>query len=145
MRSIKNANLSMKYEWMKLQKFQIARKKGFNVVVRFQYSEISWDWNLICSKQLKIKKNLTPYQQFDKKCKKVQYFSTKWLNHLQLSQKSFKTWGVRSKTPNYPKYRDFILIFFIKYSFYIIFFYLFFFSLLCVLLLRSLLGLLDFT
>ena len=38
-------------------------------------------------------KNLTPYQQFDKKCKKVQHFSNKWLKtaHLQLSQKSFKT------------------------------------------------------
>ena len=39
--SIKNANLSMKYELLKLQKFQIARKKGINVIVRFQYSEIS--------------------------------------------------------------------------------------------------------
>ena len=35
--SIKNANLSIKYELIKLQKFQIARKKGINVVVRFQY------------------------------------------------------------------------------------------------------------
>ena len=41
--SIKNANLSIKYELIKLKKFQIARKKGINVVVRFQYSEISWD------------------------------------------------------------------------------------------------------
>ena len=41
--SIKNANLSIKYELIKLQKFQIAGKKGINVVVRFQYSEISWD------------------------------------------------------------------------------------------------------
>ena len=39
--SIKNANLSIKYELIKLQKFQIVRKKGINVVVRFQYSEIS--------------------------------------------------------------------------------------------------------
>ena len=39
--SIKNANLSIKFELIKLQKFQIACKKGINVVVRFQYSEIS--------------------------------------------------------------------------------------------------------
>ena len=39
--SIKNTNLSIKYELIKLQKFQIAPKKGINVVVRFQYSEIS--------------------------------------------------------------------------------------------------------
>ena len=38
--SIKNANPSIKYEWMKLQKFQIAHKKGINVVVRFLYLEI---------------------------------------------------------------------------------------------------------
>ena len=40
-RSIKNANLSIKYEGIKLHYFQIAHKKGINVVVRFQYSEIS--------------------------------------------------------------------------------------------------------
>ena len=37
--SIKNANLSIRYEWIKLQKFQIARKKGINVVVGFQYTD----------------------------------------------------------------------------------------------------------
>ena len=39
------------------------------------------------------KKKLTPYQQFDEKCKKGQHFSNKWLKtaYLQLSQKSFKT------------------------------------------------------
>ena len=31
--SIKNANLSIKYEGIKLQKWLIARKKGINVVV----------------------------------------------------------------------------------------------------------------
>ena len=43
--------------------------------------------------QLKILKNLTTSQQFDKKCKTVQNFSNKLLKmaHLQLSQKSFKT------------------------------------------------------
>ena len=37
--SIKNANLSIKYELIKLQKFQIARKKGINVVVRFPHRQ----------------------------------------------------------------------------------------------------------
>ena len=35
-----NANLSTQYEGMKLQKCLIACKKGIDVVVRFQYSEI---------------------------------------------------------------------------------------------------------
>ena len=39
--SIKNANLSIKFEGIKLQKCLIACKKGINVVVLFQYSEIS--------------------------------------------------------------------------------------------------------
>ena len=39
--SIKNANLSIKYEGIKLQNCLTACKKGINVVVRFQYSEIS--------------------------------------------------------------------------------------------------------
>ena len=39
-RSIKNANLFIKYEGIKLQKCLIACKKGINIVVRFQYSEI---------------------------------------------------------------------------------------------------------
>ena len=39
--SIKNANLSIKYKGIKLQKWLIACKKGINVVVRFLYSEIS--------------------------------------------------------------------------------------------------------
>ena len=39
--SIKNANPSIKFEGIKLQKCVIACKKGINVVVRFQYSEIS--------------------------------------------------------------------------------------------------------
>ena len=72
--SIKNANPSIKFEGIKLQKCVIACKKGINVVVRFQYSEISWDKNSICNRQLKIKKNLTPSKQLDKKCKKVQKF-----------------------------------------------------------------------
>ena len=38
--SIKSAYFSIKYEGIKLQKCLIACKKGFNVVVRFQYSEI---------------------------------------------------------------------------------------------------------
>jgi len=38
--SIKNANLSIKYEGIKLKMCLIACKKGINVVVRFQYSEI---------------------------------------------------------------------------------------------------------
>ena len=37
--SIKNANPSIKFEGIKLQKCVIACKKGINVVVRFQYSE----------------------------------------------------------------------------------------------------------
>ena len=47
----------------------------------------------LCSRQLNIFKNLTLYQQFDIKCKKVKHFSNKWLitAHLQLSQKSLKT------------------------------------------------------
>ena len=40
MSSIKNANLSIKYEGIMLQMCLIASKKGINVVVRFQYSEI---------------------------------------------------------------------------------------------------------
>ena len=39
--SIKNANLSIKFEGIKIQKCLIACKKGINVVVPFQYSEIS--------------------------------------------------------------------------------------------------------
>ena len=39
--SIKNVNLSIKLEGIKIQKCLIACKKGINVVVRFQYSEIS--------------------------------------------------------------------------------------------------------
>ena len=50
--SIKNANLSIKYEWMKLQKFQIARKKGIYVVVRFLYLEIGWLKNSTFHSQL---------------------------------------------------------------------------------------------
>ena len=38
--SIKNANLFIKYDGIKLQKCVIACKKGINVVVRFQYSEM---------------------------------------------------------------------------------------------------------
>ena len=38
--SIKNANPSIKFEGIKLQKCLIACKKGIDVVVRFQYSEI---------------------------------------------------------------------------------------------------------
>ena len=38
--SIKNVNLSIKYEGIKLQKWLIACKKGINVVVRFLYLEI---------------------------------------------------------------------------------------------------------
>ena len=50
--SIKNANLSIKYEGIKLQKFLIACKKGINVVVWFQYSEIGWLENSIFQWQL---------------------------------------------------------------------------------------------
>ena len=42
MSSIKNANLFIKYEGIKLQKCVIACKKDINVVVRFQYSEMDW-------------------------------------------------------------------------------------------------------
>ena len=38
--SIKNANISIKYEGIELQKWLIAWKKGINVVVGFQYPEI---------------------------------------------------------------------------------------------------------
>ena len=38
--SIKNANLFIKYEGIKLQKCLTACKKGINIDVRFQYSEI---------------------------------------------------------------------------------------------------------
>ena len=38
--SIKNVNLFIKYEGIKLQKCLIACKKGINIVIRFQYSEI---------------------------------------------------------------------------------------------------------
>ena len=69
--------------------FKIACKKGINVVVRLQYSEIRWLENSTFHSQLKIKKKSTPINI----CKKVQNFSNKWLKttNLQLSQKSFKT------------------------------------------------------
>ena len=63
--SIKNANLSIKFEAIKLQRCLIACKKGINYVVRFQYSEISWDKNSICSRQLIIKKKPDPIQHLE--------------------------------------------------------------------------------
>ena len=50
--SIKNANLSIQYEGIKLQKCLIASKKCIDVVVRFQYSEIRWLENPIFQWQL---------------------------------------------------------------------------------------------
>ena len=87
------SQLNMK---LQLQKCLIACKKGIDVVVRFQYSEIRLKSDLKTQSssgswiELVL---LTPYQQFDKKWKKVQNFSIKWLKttNLQLSQKSFKT------------------------------------------------------
>ena len=87
--SIKNANLSIKYEGIKLPKMLIACKKGVNVVVRYQYSEIGWLENSAFHRQLKTQKKWTPSYI----SKKVLNFSNKWLRttNLQLSQKSFKT------------------------------------------------------
>ena len=50
--SIKNANLSIKYEWIKVQKWLIACKKGINVVVQFLYLEIGWLKNSTFHSQL---------------------------------------------------------------------------------------------
>ena len=50
--SIKNANLFIKYEGIKLQKCLIACKKGINVVDRLRYSEIGWLENSTFHSQL---------------------------------------------------------------------------------------------
>ena len=70
---MKNANLSIKYEGIKLHKCLIACKKGINVVVRFQYSEIGLLKNSTFHRQLKAHKMWTPSNI----CKKVQNFSNK--------------------------------------------------------------------
>ena len=62
---------------------------------------------------------MTPYQQFDKKCKKVQHFSNKWLKtaHLQLSQKSFKA-CLRKLTiiASFIHHKNLLIFFLIKKS-----------------------------
>ena len=55
--SIKNANSSIKFEGINLQKCLIACKKGINIVIRFQYSEIGWQKNSAFHRQLKKKKS----------------------------------------------------------------------------------------
>ena len=73
--SIKNVNLSIKYEGIKLQKCFIGCKKGINVVVRFQYSEIGRLENSAYHRKLKTQKKWTPLYIW----KKVLNFSNKWL------------------------------------------------------------------
>jgi len=64
--SIKNANLSMKHEGIKLQKRLIAHKKGINAVARLQHSEIGRPENSAFHRKLKTQKN-GPRRTFAKK------------------------------------------------------------------------------
>ena len=63
--SIKNANLSMKYEGIELQMCLKACKKGINVVVRFQYSEIGCLENSTFHSQLSWTKKEYPGQYLE--------------------------------------------------------------------------------
>ena len=64
-----NANFSKKYEGIELQKCLLAFKKGINVFVRFQYSEIGRLENSTFHSQLKINKKSTPHQHLQKSVK----------------------------------------------------------------------------
>jgi len=65
--SIRNANLSIKYEGIQVQKWLIACNKGIIIAVRFQYSEVSSLESSIFYRQLKTKQKVEPEQHLEDK------------------------------------------------------------------------------
>ena len=87
--SIKNANLSIKYEGIELQMCLKASKKGINVVVRFQYSVFGW----LESSILLTWKPFTVNWVEQNKCTPVQYLEDEPSAASSASSSSKTLWG----------------------------------------------------